>query len=92
MCISISDSHICQPNKCHQYSCVCVCVRACAVLHDNHYTVCLEVTVLASLSVHRSKYPPKMTADAMNDWYEQILELSKKIGEISVSVFFKFIF
>jgi len=29
-----------------------------------------------------------MTADAMNDWYEQILELSKKIGEISVSVVF----
>jgi len=29
-----------------------------------------------------------MTADAMNEWYEQILELSKKIGEVSVSVFF----
>ena len=58
--------------------------------HNDHYTVCTYVDMFVKhlwLFVHRSNYPPKITADAMNEWYEQILELSKKIGEVFNSLF-----
>ena len=43
--------------------------------------MCVRACVRACMCIYRQIYPPKMTANAMNEWYEKILELSKEIGE-----------
>ena len=40
---------------------------------------CRRVVCLSS--EYRSQYPPKMTAENINKWYQQILDVSKEIGE-----------